>query len=259
MLFSKFYLLFFTLFICTIFTAATYHLLRQKRMSDLNRDFFNHMAHEFRTPLTNIRLAGKMLAKKKQGLQASPYLKIIHQEGDHLMDQVEQVLHLARLEKNEFNLQRQPTNVNQLLQDTVKRMALRQAETKASIEVELPPTPVFLNIDPLHFGNAIRNLLDNAMKYCHQTPDIRLRLRSSPEAVRFSLSDNGQGLSEVESQKIFEKFYQSRHTPHRKGFGLGLSYVKRVIELHGGNIQVKCGETQGTRFDLILPREITQA
>lgn len=247
--------IFILLFICTIFGLATFHLLRQKRISDLNRDFFNHMAHEFRTPLTNIRLAGKMLEKKEEGIKASPYLKIIHQEGDHLMEQVEQVLHLARLEKQDFQLQPEVTNIGQLLQETVNRMKLRQQECSARIRLELPQSPVFQAVDPLHLSNAIRNLLDNAMKYGAQTPNIYLGLQASMQGIHLSLKDNGQGWSDEESKKVFEKFYQSQQTSNRKGFGLGLSYVKRVIELHGGHISVNSSRQYGTQFEISLPRE----
>ncbi|PHN04503.1 sensor histidine kinase [Flavilitoribacter nigricans] len=251
--------IFILLFICTIFALATYHLLRQKRMSDLNREFFNHMAHEFRTPLTNIRLAGKMLEKKELQLSDSPYLRIIREEGNHLMEQVEQVLHLARLEKHDFDLQRKETDIGQLLRETVKSMELRQLECRARISLDLPHDPVFQAVDPLHLGNAIRNLLDNAMKYCTQVPDIRLGLQASGRGVELSLRDNGQGWAEAESHKVFEKFYQSRQAPNRKGFGLGLAYVKRVIELHGGSIAVNSSPGAGTRFDISLPEPTTHS
>lgn len=247
--------IFILLFICAIFVAATYHLIRQKRMSDLNREFFNHMAHEFRTPLTNIRLAGKMLEKKEQQLSASPYLKIIHQEGDHLMEQVEQVLHLARLEKKDFQLNLEPTDVVPLLQDTVKRMALRQAECQADIQLDLPDRPVFLKLDALHFGNAIRNLLDNALKYCLRSPQIQLRLQTNDRYLSLVMQDNGQGWTESENNQVFEKFYQSKNAVNRKGFGLGLSYVKRVIELHSGSIQVTSDTLRGTQFEITIPLE----
>lgn len=251
--------IFILLLICTIFIMATYHLIRQKRMSDRNREFFNHMAHEFRTPLTNIRLAGKLLAKKEQHLQESPYLNIIHQEGAHLMEQVEQVLHLARLEKKDFHLQRTLTDVSKLIQETVQRMQLRQQECSADIQLELPIAPVFEKVDALHLGNAVRNLLDNSMKHCSARPCIRLRLSTVENGFHLHLQDNGRGWTEEEHRKVFEKFYQSKHGPQRKGFGLGLSYVQRVIDLHGGVLSVTSRPGTGTHFDILIPQTTTTA
>jgi len=245
--------IFILLFICTIFGLATYHLLRQQKMSDLNREFFNHMAHEFRTPLTNIRLAGKMLQKKHEGLHGSPYLGIIHQEGNHLMHQVEQVLHLARLEKKDYQLKRQITDIAEILQETVQSMQLRKMECSADIELQLPSSPIHFPVDSLHLGNALRNLLDNSLKYCSEVPKIIIQLFRTEEAIKLILQDNGDGLDMEEKKKVFDKFYQSNHTQNRKGFGLGLAYVKRVIELHGGEVHIHSSKGIGTQFEISLP------
>ncbi|MEZ4991754.1 MAG: HAMP domain-containing sensor histidine kinase [Saprospiraceae bacterium] len=245
--------IFILLFICTIFMLATYHLIRQKRMSDLNREFFNHMAHEFRTPLTNIRLAGKMLSRKDATLQASPYLDIIRQEGQHLMQQVEQVLHMARLEQGNETLQKQPTDLVKLLQETVGSMELLQKERNANIELDLPARPLVCRLDALHFTNALRNLLDNALKYCTEKPLIQVSLTNTDSEVQLQMKDNGPGMDKEEWSKVFEKFYQSKHPTPRKGFGLGLAYVKRVIELHSGSIQLNSRPGQGSTFEIRLP------
>lgn len=244
---------FILLFICTIFVMATYHLIRQKRMSEMNRDFFNHMAHEFRTPLTNIRLAGKMLAKKEQSLQGSPYLNIIQQEGQHLMQQVEQVLHLARLEQGTAPLQKTPTDMVRLVKETVEGMQLAGQEREANIELELPAEPLIYELDALHFGNALRNLLDNALKYCPAQPLIRISLQRSTTAVQVLMDDNGPGMGKRECDLAFEKFYQGADVTQRKGFGLGLAYVKRVIAWHDGQISVARRPDGGSRFTIELP------
>jgi signal transduction histidine kinase len=245
--------IFILLFICTIFMLATYHLIRQKRMSDLNREFFNHMAHEFRTPLTNIRLAGSMLSKKEAGLQGSPYLGIIQQEGHHLMQQVEQLLHLAKLEQGNEPLQKQATDLSELIRKTVNSMELLIKEREARIQMELPAEPLLYRLDPLHVTNALRNLLDNALKYCPDKPEIMIRLNSYGSRIQLEIEDNGPGLEKEEWNKAFEKFYQSGNSPSRKGFGLGLAYVKRVIDLHQGSIQVNSRPGVGSRFTISLP------
>lgn len=246
------------LFISLVFILATYHLLRQHRLSVANRDFFNHMTHEFRTPLTNIRLAGRMLQRKHHELADSPYLDIINQEGQHLMQQVEQVLQLARLEKTGYQLQRQPTELQAWLRRSVQRMQLVQRENNAEIKLQLPATAVHHAIDPFHLGNALRNLLDNALKYSQEDPQINIQLQATEQTIRLLVEDNGRGMPAAEYRRIFDKFYQSPTASVRKGFGLGLAYVKRVVELHDGQIEVSENYPTGTRFTIVLPRQTPQ-
>jgi two-component system phosphate regulon sensor histidine kinase PhoR len=243
------------LLICLLFFYATYRLLREQKMSDLNREFFNHMAHEFRTPLTNIKLASSLLARKDLVPAGKPHLNIIQSEATQLMQQVEQVLYLARLEKNDYLLRKENCDVVELFQSTVTAMDLQVAKQNANIHFTPPPDFPTIQVDSLHLQNALRNLLDNALKYAGEDAEIRIDLKESGDRILFSVSDNGPGLSALQQEQIFTPFYRQQTSRNNcKGFGLGLAYVKRIVDLHKGQINVMSTEGQGTRFEINLPK-----
>jgi signal transduction histidine kinase len=243
------------LLICALFFYATYRLLREQKMSDLNREFFNHMAHEFRTPLTNIKLASSLLARKDLVPSGKPHLSIIQSEATQLMQQVEQVLYLARLEKNDYLLRKEACNVVELFQSTIAAMDLQVAKQNANIHFAPPANFSPIQIDSLHLQNALRNLLDNALKYAGEDAEIQIDLRESGDRILFSVSDNGPGLSAQQQEQIFTPFYRQQTSRNNcKGFGLGLAYVKRIVDLHKGQINVFSTEGQGTRFEINLPK-----
>ena len=244
------------LFICIIFGLATYYLLRQKRMSDRNRDFFNHMTHEFRTPLTNIRLAGNLLARKHPELGASQYLGIIRRECGQLTHQVENVLHLAGLEKGDYRLQKAPVDLLQLAREVIAGMDLQIQERGASVEIDAPEgTACTIAGDAFHLANAFRNLLDNALKYNAKPPVIRIGFERTGTGCRVSFTDNGLGLGARERRRVFQKFQRcdSAVKAGEKGFGLGLAYVKKIVDLHDGQVQVRSASGDGACFDLYFP------
>lgn len=243
------------LLICLLFFYATYRLLRQQKMSDLNRDFFNHMAHEFRTPLTNIKLASSLLQRKELVPAGKPHLNIIQSEAAQLMQQVEQVLYLARLEKNDYLLRKESCDIVKTFRETIAAMNLQVDKQNASITFTPTHTSSIMQADTLHLQNALRNLLDNALKYGGEKASIRVDLREYEDRIEFAVSDNGPGLSLQQQKQIFTPFYRHQ-TPDNncKGFGLGLAYVKRIVDLHEGQISVNSTEGEGTRFDIRLPK-----
>jgi two-component system, OmpR family, phosphate regulon sensor histidine kinase PhoR len=244
------------LLLCAIFALSAYYLLRQKRMSDRNRDFFNHMTHEFRTPLTNIRLAGTMLLKKQPQLQDDPYLGIIRKECVHLTDQVENVLHLSGLEKGDYKMQKSPIDAGNMLQNVVKGMDLQIRERQAQVRVHAPETPLVLQGDVQHLSNAFRNLIDNALKYSGEKPEVEASVRQEgAQWAVFQVSDKGIGLSEADCRRIFDKFHRADNALQsgEKGFGLGLAYVKKIVDLHRGKITVQSTPGSGTTFEMRLP------
>jgi two-component system phosphate regulon sensor histidine kinase PhoR len=243
------------LFICIIFGLATYYLLWQKRLSDRNRDFFNHMTHEFRTPLTNIRLAGNLMARKNPDLGDNQYLGIIRRECDQLTHQVENVLYLAGLEKGDYQLQKQPVDLKRLAQDVVAGMELQLQERAAQVSIDTG-TPAFtIEGDAFHLGNAFRNLLDNALKYTKNQPEVAIGFHPSETGWRVSFADNGMGLTPKNRRKIFQKFHRCEDAviSGEKGFGLGLAYVKKIVEMHRGHVTVSSENGKGSRFDLFFP------
>lgn len=239
------------LFVCGVFSLASYYLVRQKKMSDLNRDFFNHMTHEFRTPLTNIRLAGGLLSRKNKELKDNQYLEIIQNESNRLMTQVESVLHLATLEKGDYQLKKTPVDLKYLVGDVIHNMQLQIREKNARIRLtgQSPAYPILG--DPFHLANVFRNLLDNALKYNPSNTEINIGLEQSGDGCKVCFEDNGVGLSEEERERIFHKYY--RCTDDQKGFGLGLAYAKKIVEMHFGQIRLKSEKGNGAHFELFFP------
>lgn len=243
------------LFICAIFGLATWHLLRQKRLAEQNRDFFNHMTHEFRTPLTNIQLAGNLLLRKNPALTDNKYLTIIRQECSQLVHQVENVLHLGGLEKTGYQLQKAPLDLRRLTEEVVAGMDLQIRECGAQVEIAPTGPPGTIQGDAFHLGNAFRNMLDNALKYSAKAPSITIGVATEAKGTRVSFTDNGIGLSAKDRQAIFTKFHrcESALISGQKGFGLGLAYVKKIVDLHQGKIEVSSPNGQGARFELYFP------
>ena len=241
--------------ICLLFFYASYHLLRQQKMSNLNREFFNNMAHEFRTPLTNIKLASSLMQRKSLAPAGQPHLNIIQNEASQLMQQVEQVLYLARLEKDDYLLRKEECELVSLCRETINDMRLQSEAKGADIQFMPTHTSTQLRVDALHLKNALRNLLDNALKYGGEDAQIRVDLKEYERSIVLTVQDNGPGLSAQQQEQIFTPFYRQQATRKScKGFGLGLAYVKRIVDLHHGNIQVVSQSGHGASFEITLPK-----
>lgn len=240
------------LLVCVVFALGSYYLLRQQKMSALNRDFFNHMTHEFRTPLTNIKLAGNLLVRKHPELKDSPYLGIIQQESRQLMGHVEDVLHLAALEKGDYRLKKESLDLGEMLHGVVQSMDLQIREKSAEVIWEGSTSPGRIQGDAFHLANAFRNLLDNALKYSGEHPQIRIGLYPEATGYRIRFQDNGPGMTSQECQQVFGKFQRAADAC-AGGFGLGLTYVKKIIDMHRGNVQLQSEKGRGACFNLYLP------
>jgi two-component system, OmpR family, phosphate regulon sensor histidine kinase PhoR len=243
--------------ICLIFGLGVYYLLRQKRMSERNRDFFNLMTHEFRTPLTNIRLASNLLTRKNAQLAGDPYVEIIQKESGQLTEQVEKVLHLAGLEKGDYALRKETVDLKNLADDVVAGMTLQIRDRGARVQVDSENAPCIIEGDVFHLGNAFRNLLDNALKYSKSQPTVNIRLWAEGDGCCIRFSDNGVGLAPQEQEAVFKKFYRGDHggLQNEKGFGLGLAYVAKIVEMHRGSIRACSENGRGCRFDLFFPNQ----
>lgn len=241
-------------FISLVFLLANYTLVRQKRARQRNTDFFNHMAHEFRTPLTNIALASRLLGKDQPTLGESRFFQVIQRENQHMMQQVEHVLKLAELEDGASALAREEVNLENLLYQSVNDMEVRIQASNARVTVSSGiPAPLILG-DPFHLANAFRNLIDNALKYSREAPEVHIAISRCGENILVNFQDNGVGISPEGTSFIFKKFRRlSCGGGMEKGFGLGLSYVKRIVEMHKGAIQVISELDKGSRFTLALP------
>ncbi|MEM6321996.1 MAG: HAMP domain-containing sensor histidine kinase [Bacteroidota bacterium] len=241
-------------FVSTVFALATYYLIQQKKIGERNKDFFNNMAHEFKTPLTNIILANSLLSKKMPQLRDNSFVKITKKEANKLIHQIERVLHLAQIEQKEYALAKEELCLCQLLKEVIEDMAIQMDRQGADIQVDLPEKIVVWG-DKFHLSNAFRNIIDNALKYTQESPQLRIVCNVKEKGISLLFKDNGIGIAQSEQTVVFDKFQRvgTGDVHNQKGFGLGLAYVKKVVELHQGTIQIFSELGKGSRFDLFLP------
>ncbi len=238
-----------------LFAITLYHLFKQKALNQWNIDFFNNMAHEFRTPLTNTQLALNLLDKKEQLSKENNYYQIIHAENRRLLEQVERVLHISSFERGDFVLKTEKIDVNQLLGKVVEEMQLLATHKGGRIHWQPAIPPIEIIGDSLHISNALRNVIDNAIKYSDGRPEIDVQIEVEGKNARLSIRDNGIGIENNEQKTIFQRFYRiTKGNQHNtKGFGLGLAYVKNVVEKHAGFLSVDSMPQQGSTFNLFFP------
>lgn len=246
------------LFLITLLVIyGNYYVIKQKRISERNKEFFNHMAHEFKTPLTNIGLASNMLSKKMN----SPLVEIITNENQQLNEQVNRVLAMASIENGQYLISLDKIDLVKTIQDVVNNLSMLIKNRNANVQIVDNSNGVMILGDAFHLSNAIKNIIDNSLKYSDQNPEISIRIDKNEDEVLVRLEDNGIGISDKNQKLLFEKFYRCSDglsTSH-KGFGLGLSYVKKIIELHKGKISVQSVLNQGTQFNLSLPNSLQYA
>jgi two-component system phosphate regulon sensor histidine kinase PhoR len=250
--------LIFMLMIVVAFIVSFKIIFHQKRLSDMKTDFINNMTHELKTPIATISLASEML--KDNSISSNEksrmrYAGIIFEENKRLANHVEQVLQIARLEKGELQLNLEEREIHGIIRSIVHHFDLIAEDYNALIELDLKANPSTLQIDEMHFINAIKNLIDNALKYNDKKPIIQISTKNVQNGIMISVTDNGIGLNKENQNKIFEKFYrvQSGNIHDTKGFGLGLNYVKSIIDAHNGTISVESKLKEGTTFNLYLP------
>lgn len=243
------------LFTTAVLLFANWSLMKQKRLLQTNVDFFNNMAHEFRTPLTNMGLAVNMLAKKQPELKDSPLLDILRRENVRLLHEVERVLHLASLDNGDYALQKERLPLRPLLQSVLDDMEMRIAERQARVKLDEVPERFEVFGDRQHLANVFRNLLDNALKYTLTQPDVLISAKEQARGILITVQDNGIGIPAGQRELIFEKFQRAGQGDlhEQKGFGLGLAYVKSMVEMHRGFVRVSSEEQRGSRFEVFLP------
>jgi two-component system phosphate regulon sensor histidine kinase PhoR len=248
-LISVFPLLFFTYAISTI--------LKQKRLSDIKNDFINNMTHELKTPISTIGLSSEMLMKGTvTGTDdVMRYAGVIYKENKRLQNQVERVLNIAKMDKEKVELKSEKIELHELIEEAKDTFEFNQMTHGGKIHLDLKADNSIIMGDDVHIGNVIYNLLDNAVKYCKEQPDISLSTWNDKKGVFFEITDNGIGIKREDQKMIFDKFYRvSTGNVHDvKGFGLGLYYVKLVVESHNGSIDVKSTYGKGTTFKIWLP------
>ena len=246
------------LVIIVCFAYAILVILRQKKLSEIKNDFINNMTHEFKTPIATVSLATEALQdsdlKKNQGI-VDRYIQVIRDENKRLGMQVEKVLQIASLDKKDFRLKFESVDVHDVIDKALANINLTVQKRGGNITSQLLATNSTIEADPVHLTNIIYNLLDNANKYSPEAPEIHLRTENISTGVIIKISDQGIGMSKEATQKIFDKFFRvSTGNLHDvKGFGLGLSYVKNIIDMHQGTITVKSEIGKGSTFKVYLP------
>lgn len=240
------------------FAYAIMVILRQKKISEIKNDFINNMTHEFKTPIATVSLATEALQDddiKSNKAIIDRYVQVIRDENKRLGMQVEKVLQIASLDKKDFRLKFETADVHDVIQKALINITIMVEKRGGSISSQLLASNSEIEADKVHLTNIIYNLLDNANKYSPDVPEIHIRTESISTGVIIKISDKGIGMSKEATQKIFDKFYRvSTGNVHDiKGFGLGLSYVKNIVEMHQGSVSVKSELGKGSTFKVFLP------
>ena len=246
------------LLVIVFFAYTLFVILKQRRLSEIQKDFINNMTHEFKTPLATIAVSAEVL--KDPAIASQPerlmnYAVIIEKENIRLKQQVERVLQMARLDKEQINLKKERVSIHQLIDDAVRHQALALQERRGVVSLSLDATKEDIEADKLHLMNAINNLLDNAIKYCQDVPEIVVRTVQQAGNIVIEVQDNGIGIGQDSIKRIFQKFYRvpTGNVHDVKGFGLGLSYVKTIVDAHKGRVSVSSEPGKGSIFRITLP------
>ena len=250
--------IFFTLIIISAFYVTVRTLLMQKKLSEIKNDFINNMTHEFKTPLATISLAVDAMRNEKvvQDREKSAYFSsIIKEENRRMNKQVETILQAALIDRQELQLKLQPLHINEVIRRVMDNFKLQLDEIHATVVLQLEDGYDVAQADEVHFTNLISNLIDNAIKYSREKPMIRIQTHRSGKNMSIRIEDNGIGMTKETQRRIFEKFYRAHtgNVHNVKGFGLGLSYVKSVVDAHNGRIKVESAVGKGTSFILEIP------
>lgn len=253
----------FTFVIVFTYAGALYLIFKHRRTSEVKTDFINNMTHELKTPIATINLAidalrnPKVLTDKDRILH---YSKVIKDENNRMNQQIENVLRISRLDRNRLELYKEEISLNELVEDAINHILIIVEDRGGAIDFEFDAENDLVNVDIIHFGNILVNILDNANKYTIDTPKILVKTFNKENNVVVEVTDNGIGISKASQEKIFDKFFRvSRGNVHNiKGQGLGLAYVKQIVEAHGGIVRVVSQKGKGSTFSVSIPLKDTK-
>ena len=233
-------------------------ILKQKKVSEMKTDFINNMTHEFKTPVTTIMIASEALKDEELSggrAQIERLANIIYYENIRLGNHIERVLHLAKVDKEDFKLENRAIELNTLIAAVADSMSLQLEKQKAKIQLDLQAKNDVVFADELHLSNVLFNLIDNALKYCDGEAKIKISTQNLGKQIVCTVQDNGLGMSKDQIDKIFDQFYRipTGNVHNVKGFGLGLSYVNTIVRLLKGQIKVKSEKHKGSTFEISIP------
>ncbi|CAL1516508.1 HAMP domain-containing sensor histidine kinase [Chitinophaga sp. MM2321] len=250
----------FTMIIVTAFALTIRTLLNQKKLSEIKSDFINNMTHELKTPLATISLAIDAIGNEKvlnKPDKIRYFSGIIKEENKRMNKQVESILQSALLEKDEIGLKLQATDVHAVIQNTTDNLQLQLSAKSGVVDLQLDAINPVIMADDVHFSNVIFNLMDNAIKYSNENLEIKIHTYNTRKSLFLIITDNGIGMSRDTISRIFEKFYRAHtgNVHNVKGFGLGLTYVKAIVDAHKGKIKVESTVGKGSKFTLEFPQD----
>jgi two-component system, OmpR family, phosphate regulon sensor histidine kinase PhoR len=246
------------LLLIALFTYIIYVVNRQKRLAELKNDFINNLTHEFNTPLFSIGLTTNLLSRSEpvqQSGKLKEYVELITTEKNRLQTQVDKILRLTAVESVSLITEKVDVDLHDLIRHNMAAFLPVVSERGGMISFKAGATHHMVSGDPVHLYNAISNLIDNAIKYSKDEPDVIIETSNTEKEIVISIRDKGIGMNESDLQMIFNKFYRVKHGDRHdvKGFGIGLSYVKKIVELHNGSIEAKSRAGEGSVFNIQLP------
>jgi two-component system phosphate regulon sensor histidine kinase PhoR len=249
---------FLILVVLVLFWRTTLSLMTEKKIAEHTTDFLNNMTHEFKTPLTNIALAGKMITKEtavNSEDKIKQYTGIILGENEKLRLQVEQVLSMSALERGEIPLLKTELDFHEVIREALKYIGIQAENKEGYVQTELHAEQCRISGDRTHLSNALCNLVDNAIKYSKETPQILVQTSNSGSNLVVTVSDKGIGIDREYQKRVFDKFFRvpTGNVHDVKGFGLGLAYIKKIVELHGGTIELESEKGRGSTFIIQVP------
>ncbi len=248
----------FTLIIIVAYSSALSQLIRQRHISEIKSDFINNMTHEFKTPIATINLALDAIKNPKiigDQEKVFKYLQMIKDENKRMHAQVENVLRISKLEKKELNISKESVNIQEVIDDAIEHVHLILEDREGTITKHFGAIRTSVLLNEVHFINVIVNILENAIKYSPNVPKIDIFTENVKDYIIIKVKDNGVGMSKVAQKRVFEKFYRE-HTGDLhdvKGHGLGLAYVKKIIDEHNGQIYVESEKGKGSTFIIKIP------
>jgi two-component system phosphate regulon sensor histidine kinase PhoR len=242
--------------ILLIYVYSIFTLLQQKKYSELQRDFINNMTHEFKTPLSSILIASKYLIEQtpiKEDKKLHTYTDIIINQSIKLNNHIEQILNISKADYSPLELKKETLLIVPIIEETIENIQMKYPE--ATIKIDTNSAEYYIETDVFHFSNLVYNLLDNAVKYCSEKPDITIRIGLENQILKLAFIDNGIGISPKNISLIFDKFYRAQNEKSNEvnGFGLGLYYVKEICNLQNWKIKAENNLEKGITITLSIP------